>query len=144
MSWTSESKRSVNQKLLRKTVKTVADKKATYPSEVSSYVSQDPGTVGRLLRELEEAGFLERLKPRMKHSDQRLLDRRSDIEGGMKEFKKRNWYGLNSDLCWALPDPEKGVHVNEYHDRVEVVNPDRLSLVNRAVKMLDEKGGATV
>lgn len=136
----SSSGRQVEQKFLRKVVKVVCDKGATYPSEVASRCSHDPGEVGELMRQLKKSGFLEELSPKMKHSDKRLLNRRNDIEGGIKEFKKRNWYGLNSDLEWSFRDRNRDIYVNEYHNHIANPDPNRKSVIDRAVDMLEEVG----
>lgn len=97
----------------------VAEKKASFPSEVSPRTEESTGKVGEILRELEEIDLLESLTPKMKKSDQRLLDRRNELWGrgkrGIDEFRQPNWYGLNSDRKWRLKTDDGLRIIDEYH-----------------------------
>jgi len=136
----SGSGRKVEQKLLRKVLKVICDKKTSYPTEVAHHTSKDPGEIGSLLRELEDAGILERLKPKMKHSDDRLLKRSRDIQGGIKKFSQMNWYGLNSDLNWVLKDKNSGKYTDEYHETLLDQDPDiEENILDMAVNRMEEK-----
>lgn len=119
------SSRNVDRKQLRQVLRVVLDKGATFPSEVAPRTDLSNEQAGAFLRELEEAGVLERLVPKKKRSDKRLLDRRGELwkrgKKGIGEFEKAHWYGLNSELDWAIQvRTEQGEHIiiNEYGNKI--------------------------
>lgn len=129
--------RQVDQKFLGNVLKVVAKKKATYPTEVSKYVDQDIDKCAKLLRQLEESGVLERLKPKMKNYDGRIVSRRNDgIFSGIEEAKRMSWYGLNSVYDWQLKVNNRELYVNEYHEVID--QPEEISenLVDMAVNKM--------
>lgn len=118
--FTDSDGRKVEQSVIRKILKVICDKKATYASEVSSYVDADPSNIGSILRQLEESGVLEELTPKMKHGDPRLRDAVLDSQfSGIEEAKNPRWYGLNSDVDWELKVNGKDMWVDEYHRVIE-------------------------
>lgn len=132
--------RKVNQKLLRNVLKVVADKRASYPSEVAHYVDASRKECGSLMRRLKDAGVLERLQPKMKHSDTRLLMRRREFDGGIDYMSQMNWYGLNSAREWHLKNDSTGQWVNEYHKPIENGEEYENDLIDDAVALLNGEG----
>lgn len=137
--YNNSSGRKVEQKLLRKILKVVADKKATYASEVSHFVDADPSEVASILRQLEESDVLEVLKPKMKHSDPRLLSASKRTgKRSIDQMRQPTWYGLNSDVDWALKDKKRG-YIDPYGNSVE--SPEiRKNLMDYAVDRMDQEG----
>lgn len=134
------SSREVDQKLLRKVLKQVCDKQATYPSEVSYFVQEDKDKVGLIMRQLEQVGILERLIPQKKNGDRRLLkasirtDKRS-----LEQMKQPNWYGLNSDMDWEIKQTS-GEVIDEYGNVIEDHEGVDQNIVDKSVKRMKRSG----
>lgn len=108
-----------------KIVDVIANKKASFKSEIAGIKGLDRDTVGKILHKLEEEGILERLNPKFKHSDQRLLSQRSRPNlNSIDEFKNCKWFALNSDLQWVLKIREscdtEYEYMDEYHRPLEL------------------------
>lgn len=122
------------QPILREVLSVVAQKKATYATEVKWNTSiSSIKKAGEILHILEDAGVVERLVPVQKDNDERLLDRRKSMwandDKGLDDFRGKKWYGLNSDLHWELQPKGYDYVVDEYHDPVsygETVDPDEI------------------
>lgn len=127
-----EHNRKVAQPTLRRILQVIASKKATYPSEIAKETRVDMETINQTIYDLKKAGIIEKLNPKMVNSDQRLLDRRSEMwaqgKTGIKsnngQINKMNWFGLNSSLDWCLKVSDKDKYVDEYHTDIEDENPD--------------------
>lgn len=105
----------------------VANKKATYPDEINAITGLRKSKITNLKARLVDAGVLENLNPKKKHSDKRLLSRRSEMwsrgKTGQSEFGKRSWIGLNSGLKWRLvytQDSGNFLTIDEYHNPVYI------------------------
>ena len=110
----------VAQPVARQVLRVVANKKATYATEVKHNTELNAvSKAGEVLHKLEDAGLLERLIPSDMHNDDRLLDRRTELwkdnVKGLGDFRQRKWYGLNSSREWALQVSRKDFCVDEYH-----------------------------
>ena len=107
-------------------VRSIAKLKASYKSELSRYTAVDQNTLGIILYELLEAGILEKLTPKFKHNDDRLLGRKSDLRTkgitGIDRMRTMEWFALNSEREWFLKTND-GFYVDEYHRRY---SPDEL------------------
>lgn len=136
----NSNNREVNQRFLRNVFKVVADKKASYPSEVKYFVdTNDINKIAKVMRELEDVGIFERLKPKMKNADPRL--RSASYRTGknsMDKMKQPKWYGLNSEHDWYLKDDNLDHYVNEYGDKVE--NKSDQSATDFMVERLENEG----
>jgi len=117
------SSQKVAQPVLREVMGFIAQKKATYATEVKWNTSI--GSIkkaGEILHTLESSGVLERLVPVEKNNDERLLSRRkdrwADDDKGLKDFRGKKWYGLNSDKNWQLKPSNHDFYVDEYHQRL--------------------------
>lgn len=139
--FTDSSDRQVNQKLLRKILKQVCDKKATFASEVAHYVGADRDKVASIMRQLEESGTLEVLEPKMTNGDKRLLSAsRRTGKDSIEQMKQPRWYGLNSDLDWEIHHSSKDLVVDEYHNKIE--NPEGVdnNIMDLAVSNMEDEG----
>jgi len=127
MSSEYSSSRQIARPTLRKILEVIASKKATYPSEIVKESRVDKETVNQTLYDLKKAEVITSLKPSMKNSDQRLLDRRGDmwargitgINPHTGQFNKQSWYGLNKRFDWLLYDSERDMYVDEYHRPID-------------------------
>lgn len=135
----------VKQRALRHVVKIVAEKKASYPSEISAFSDYDEKTVGQICRRLVEADYFETLEPKIKNSDKRLKDRAGSINGGIGKMKQRDWYALNSEINWRLKEWESNYIRNEYGDKIDVIldseeSEDRIenNFIREGVEKLEE------
>ena len=105
-------------------INVVAEKKATFPDEIKAITGLRSSKITNIKARLVDKEILENLRPNKKHSDRRLLSRRNEMWSrgvqGQKQFGKRSWIGLNSELTWRLiSSKEKGYQVvNEYHNPV--------------------------
>ena len=107
-------------------LQTIATKKATYGTEIAQKNRIDRKTVSNILHELEDKGYIERLIPKKKNNDQRLLDRRTHMfrnsMKGLEGASSPKWYGLNSEHDWSLKvnnDNTSVDFVDEYHREVD-------------------------
>lgn len=105
-------------------INVIADRKATYNSEIQVVTGFNKQKVGQILADLRELEIIETLNPKLKHSDTRLLSRVPDFwergKTGQEAFGKPNWVGLNSNIKWRLVSKDKlrsdAYHiVDEYH-----------------------------
>lgn len=110
-----------------KVIEVIAKKKASYGKEISGNTGIDRKSVSRILHKLRDEGYIERLQPKIKNSDRRLLDRTEDMWAndmkGIDQFSNAKWYGLNSSHQWVLKvdsdNPDDPDYVNEYHIETE-------------------------
>jgi hypothetical protein len=114
----------VEQRALRQIVKVVAEKGASYPSEISAFTDYDEKTVGKICRRLAEANYFERLRPKTTLSDQRLEDRGHVVNGGIQAMRSRDWYALNSDITWRMKVWDSDKVINEYGEVVDFILED--------------------
>lgn len=137
----------VEQKALRQIIKKVAEKGATYPSEIAAFTDYDEKTVGQICRRLTEANYFERLEPKFKGGDPRLRKRSDAVNGGIQAMKGRDWYALNSAKEWRLRLWDDDRVVNEYGELIDFILEDEKpsdrvtnDFVNQAVNNLDARG----
>ena len=107
-----------------KVVRVIAEKKATFNSELSALTGYSTSKIGTILSDLKRCGIIEQIDVVWKNADDRLLDRRDDLWSrgvkGSGNWSQRTWYGLNSEHDWRLktrePDQLAGAFlVDEYH-----------------------------
>jgi len=104
----------VEQKAIRQITKIIAEKKASWPSEISAFTDYDQNTVGQACRKLTEAGILSKLRPKIKGSDPRLVKRSFSVNGGIQAMRSRDWYALNSDKTWRMKLWNQDRVIDEY------------------------------
>lgn len=114
-----------SDKKILKVLGCIAQKKATYITEIKNYTGMKRPEVNAIVYELQDVGVLEKLSPSMTISanDHRLLDRRDDLNDrgitSVEGFKKMNWFALNSNYDWVLKTRgSEDFYVNEYHKPV--------------------------
>lgn len=140
-SFTDSSGRKVEQKLLRKVLKQVCNKKAAFATEIAHFTNQDPDEIALILRQLKQAGILEVLKPKMKNGDKRLMSASKRTgKNSIDQMRQPTWYGLNSDLDWEIKHSSKDIVVNEYHEEIKNPNGTDQNILDMAVKRMEANG----
>jgi len=133
--------RKVDQEMMRKLLKQIADKKACFASELTHYVDGDVDEVATVLRQLVDAGILETLQPSKKHGDPRLLEASQRTgKDNIEEMRQPNWYGLNSDRNWCIKNNKDGNYYDENHNRVWFDEMDEGYAMDQAVEEMEKNG----
>lgn len=115
----------VEQKMIRKILKVIADKRASYPTEISARTGFQVSEVSSLLYSLADADVLEFITA----GDQRVKDRASELQkqgkGKIGQVEQMNWVGLNTDIRWSLYDRNTETYYLEREDgRVPDPHPE--------------------
>lgn len=133
---------SLDRKKVFKIMRAVANLKVTYVSELISYTGIERDELKRILYELHDNNLLERLNPRLKGSDDRLLSRVAYFNtrgiSGINQFRNMNWYALNSERDWFLSVEGRDLVVDEYHNLVDM-DEYRSSKVKELYELASEK-----